>query len=157
MAPFWHRWSYFSIINLSVFHLADKCFTITNLINLRIILFLEYRKTPETLRFRGILRLDTMLSYDNKSIFRLYYSMIVATRPDPTVRPPSRIEYLCCYVMYIDRIQSRILSARICTNRDIDANGIQIILINITLAKRNLGLFDDHSSRTSMVSILQGI
>ena len=90
MAPFWHRWSYFSIINLSVFHLADKCFTITNLINLRIILFLEYRKTPETLRFRGILRLDTMLSYDNKSIFRLYYSMIVATRPDPTVRPPSR-------------------------------------------------------------------
>ena len=91
MAPFWHRWSYFAIINLSVFHLADKCFTITNLINLRIILFLEYRKTPETLRFRGILRLDTTLSYDNKSIFRLYYSMIVATRPDPTVRPPSRI------------------------------------------------------------------
>ena len=91
MAPFWHRWSYFSIINLSVFHLADKCFTITNLINLQIILFLEYRKTPETLRFRGILRLDTTLSCDNKSIFRLYYSMIVATRPDPTVRPPSRI------------------------------------------------------------------
>ena len=61
-------------------------------INLRIILFLEYRKTPETLRFRGILRLDTTLSYDNKSIFRLYYSMIVATRPDPTVRPPSRYQ-----------------------------------------------------------------
>ena len=92
MAPFWHRWSYFSIINLSVFHLADKCFTITNLINLQIILFLEYRKTPETLRFRGILRLDTTLSCDNKSIFRLYYSMIVATRPDPTVRPPSRYQ-----------------------------------------------------------------
>ena len=92
MAPFWHRWSYFLIINLSVFHLADKCFTITNLINLRIILFLEYRKTPETLRFRGILRLDTTLSYDNKSIFRLYYSIIVATRPDPTVRPPSRYQ-----------------------------------------------------------------
>ena len=92
MAPFWHRWSYFSIINLSVFHLADKCFTITNLINLRIILFLEYRKTPETLRFRGILRLDTTLSYDNKSIFRLYYSMILATVPDPTVRPPSRYQ-----------------------------------------------------------------
>ena len=92
MAPFRYRWSDFSILNLSVFRLADKCFTITNLINLRIILFLEYRKTPETLRFRGILRLDTMLSYDNKSIFRLYYSMIVATRPDPTVRPPSRYQ-----------------------------------------------------------------
>ena len=91
MAPFWHRWSYFSIINLSVFHLADKCFTIANLINLRIILFLEYRKTPETQGFWGILRLDTTLSCDNKSIFRLYYSMIVATVPDPTVRPPSRI------------------------------------------------------------------
>ena len=91
MAPFWHRWSDFSILNLSVFHLTDKCFAVSNLINLRTILFLEYRKTPETLRFRGILRLDTTLSYDNKSIFRLYYSMIVATRPDPTVRPPSRI------------------------------------------------------------------
>ena len=102
MAPFWHRWSYFSIINLSVFHLADKCFTITNLINLRIILFLEYRKTPETLRFRGILRLDTTLSYDNKSIFRLYYSMIVATRPDPTVRPPSR--YRSCILRRFFRI-----------------------------------------------------
>ena len=92
MAPFWHRWSDFSILNLSVFHLTDKCFAISNLINLRTILFLEYRKTPETLRFRGILRLDTMLSCDNKSIFRLYYSMIVATRPDPTVRPPSRYQ-----------------------------------------------------------------
>ena len=59
MAPFWHRWSDFSILNLSVFHLADKYFTVSNLINLRTILFLEYRKTPETLRFRGILRLDT--------------------------------------------------------------------------------------------------
>ena len=92
MAPFWHRWSYFSIINLSVFHLADKCFTVSNLINLRTILFLEYRKTPETQGFWGILRLDTTLSYNNKSIFRLYYSMIVATRPDPTVRPPSRYQ-----------------------------------------------------------------
>ena len=92
MAPFWHRWSYFLIINLSVFHLADKCFTITNLINLRIILFLEYRKTPETLRFRGILRLDTMLPCGNSIYIQISdYSMIVATRPDPTVRPPSRI------------------------------------------------------------------
>ena len=110
MAPFWHRWSYFSIINLSVFHLADKCFTITNLINLRIILFLEYRKTPETLRFRGILRLDTTLSYDNKSIFRLYYSMIVATRPDPTVRPPSRIAKVRPCSIAIGWISSMVIS-----------------------------------------------
>ena len=53
--------------------------------------FLSNRKTPETQGFWGILRLDTTLSCDNKSIFRLYYSMIVATVPDPTVRPPSRI------------------------------------------------------------------
>ena len=110
MAPFWHRWSYFAIINLSVFHLADKCFTIANLINLRIILFLEYRKTPETLRFRGILRLDTMLSYDNKSIFRLYYSMIVATRPDPTVRPPSRIAKVRPWLIAIGWISSIVIS-----------------------------------------------
>ena len=110
MAPFWHRWSYFSIINLSVFHLADKCFTVSNLINLRMILFLEYRKTPETLRFRGILRLDTMLSYDNKSIFRLYYSMIVATRPDPTVRPPSRIAKVRPWLIAIGWISSIVIS-----------------------------------------------
>ena len=110
MAPFWHRWSYFSIINLFVFHLADKCFTITNLINLRIILFLEYRKTPETLRFRGILRLDTTLSCDNKSIFRLYYSMIVATRPDPTVRPPSRIAKVRPWLIAIGWISSIVIS-----------------------------------------------
>ena len=40
-----------------------------------------------------ILRFYTTLSCDNKSIFRLYYSMIVATRPEPTVRPPSRIHW----------------------------------------------------------------
>jgi len=91
LAPFWHRWSYFSIINLSVFHLADKCFTIANLINLRIILFLEYRKTPETQGFWGILRLDTECTPDTQFISSYNYSMIVATRPDPTVRPPSRI------------------------------------------------------------------
>ena len=112
MAPFWHRWSYFSIINLSVFHLADKCFTIANLINLRIILFLEYRKTPETQGFWGILRLDTECTPDTHlyticalysqctthhsldlhcALLSEYYSMIVATRPEPTVRPPSRI------------------------------------------------------------------
>ena len=110
MAPFWHRKPYFSILNLSVFHLADKCFTITNLINLRIILFLEYRKTPETLRFRGILRLDTTLSCDNKSIFRLYYSMIVATRPDPTVRPPSRIAKVRPWLIAIGWISSIVIS-----------------------------------------------
>ncbi len=42
--------------------------------------------------FRGILYLNIMSSCDNKSIFRLYYSMIVATFPDPTVRPPSRYQ-----------------------------------------------------------------
>ena len=92
MAPFWHRWSYFSNINLSVFHLADKCFAIANLINLRIILFLEYRKTPETQGFWGILRLDTECTPDTQFISSYNYSMIVATRPEPTVRPPSRYQ-----------------------------------------------------------------
>jgi hypothetical protein len=110
LAPFWHRWSDFSILNLSVFHLTDKCFAISNLINLRTILFLEYRKTPETLRFRGILRLDTMLSCDNKSIFRLYYSMIVATRPDPTVRPPSRIANVRPWLIAIGWMSSIVIS-----------------------------------------------
>ena len=110
MAPFWHRWSDFSILNLSVFHLTDKCFAVSNLINLRTILFLEYRKTPETQGFWGILRLDTTLSCDNKSIFRLYYSMIVATRPDPTVRPPSRIAKVRPWLIAIGWISSIVIS-----------------------------------------------
>ena len=110
MAPFWHRWSYFLIINLSVFHLADKCFTITNLINLRIILFLEYRKTPETLRFRGILRLDTECTPDTQFISSYNYSMIVATRPDPTVRPPSRIAKVRPCSIAIGWISSMVIS-----------------------------------------------
>ena len=48
------------------------------------------QKNPGNLAVPGYLTFGHKLSYDNKSIFRLYYSMIVATRPDPTVRPPSR-------------------------------------------------------------------
>ena len=110
MAPFWHRWSYFSIINLSVFHLADKCFTIANLINLRIILFLEYRKTPETQGFWGILRLDTECTPDTQFISSYNYSMIVATRPDPTVRPPSLIAKVRPWLIAIGWISSIVIS-----------------------------------------------
>ena len=110
MAPFWHRWSYFSIINLSVFHLADKRFTVSNLIILQAILFLEYRKTPETLAVPGYLTFGHKLSCDNKSIFRLYYSMIVATRPDPTVRPPSRIAKVRPWLIAIGWISSIVIS-----------------------------------------------
>ncbi len=46
---------------------------------------------PVEPKFYGYLTFGHKLSCDNKSIFRLYYSMIAATRPDPTVRPPSRI------------------------------------------------------------------
>ena len=110
MAPFWHRWSYFSNINLSVFHLADKCFAIANLINLRIILFLEYRKTPETQGFWGILRLDTECTPDTQFISSYNYSMIVATRPDPTVRPPSRIAKVRPWLIAIGWISSMVIS-----------------------------------------------
>ena len=110
MAPFWHRWSYFSIINLSIFHLADKCFAIANLINLRIILFLEYRKTPETQGFWGILRLDTECTPDTQFISSYNYSMIVATRPDPTVRPPSRIANVRPWLIAIGWMSSIVIS-----------------------------------------------
>ena len=55
--------------------------------------FVHFQATekPVEPKFYGYLTFGHKLSYDNKSIFRLYYSMIVATRPDPTVRPPSRI------------------------------------------------------------------
>ena len=50
------------------------------------------QKNPGNLAVPGYLTFGHKLSCDNKSIFRLYYSMIVATRPDPTVRPPSRYQ-----------------------------------------------------------------
>ena len=53
--------------------------------------FSRQQKNPRNTRFLGYLTFGHKLSCDNKSIFRLYYSMIVATRPDPTVRPPSRL------------------------------------------------------------------
>ena len=110
MAPFWHRKPYFSILNLSVFHLTDKCFSVSNLIDLRTILFLEYRKTPETQGFWGILRLDTECTPDTQFISSYNYSMIVATRPDPTVRPPSRIAKVRPWLIAIGWISSIVIS-----------------------------------------------
>ena len=113
------------------------------------------RKTPETLRFRGILRLDTMylavlniyldrsanLDFASLHLGRAfalqilrpmplceqaltghystnlhcsllikYYSMIVATRPDPTVRPPSRIAKVRPWLIAIGWISSIVIS-----------------------------------------------
>ncbi len=68
------------------------------------------QKNPGNLAVPGILRLDTTLSCDNKSIFRLYYSMIVATRPDPTVRPPSRIAKVRPWLIAIGWISSIVIS-----------------------------------------------
>ena len=88
MAPFWHRKPYFSILNLSVFHLADK-FTNNS--------FLRVQKNPGNLTVPGHLTLGHNVPNGtqyilNKDVILINdYSMIVATRPDPTVRPPSRI------------------------------------------------------------------
>ena len=101
MAPFWHRKPYFSILNLSVFHLADK-FTNNS--------FLRVQKNPGNLAVPGYLTFGHKLSCDNKSIFRLYYSMIVATRPDPTVRPPSRIAKVRPWLIAIGWISSIVIS-----------------------------------------------
>ena len=42
--------------------------------------------------------------------FRVYYSMIVATRPDPTVRPPSRIAKVRPWLIAIGWISSIVIS-----------------------------------------------
>lgn len=69
-------------------------------------IFLPQQKNPGTLRFRGILRLDTIYlsilyillrylqctSNLHCSLLIVNYSMIVATRPEPTVLPPSRYQ-----------------------------------------------------------------
>ena len=57
--------------------------------------FLRVQKNPGNLRIPGYLTLGHTISYDTKFIYYDLpisdYSMIVATRPDPTVRPPSRL------------------------------------------------------------------
>ena len=97
MAPFWHRKPYFSILNLSVFHLTDKCFSVSNLIDLRDNSFLRVQKNPGNLTVPGYLTFGHNVPCGtqyilNKDVILINdYSMIVATRPDPTVRPPSRL------------------------------------------------------------------
>ena len=110
MAPFWHRWSYFSILNLSLLSLIDKFPLISALKIHRRFYFPPNRKTPETLRFRGILRLDTECTPDTQFISSYNYSMIVATRPDPTVRPPSRIAKVRPWLIAIGWISSIVIS-----------------------------------------------
>ena len=76
MAPFWHRWSDFSILNLSVFHLTDKCFAVSNLINLRTILFLEQQKNPGNLAVPGYLTFGHMVSCDTNLYIFICQSVI---------------------------------------------------------------------------------
>ena len=56
--------------------------------------FLRVQKNPGNLAVPGYLTFGHTISYDTKFIYYDLpisdYSMIVATRPDPTVRPPSR-------------------------------------------------------------------
>ncbi len=73
-------------------HFPGNRFSILFVILFRLYLYFSMQqKNPRNRGFCGYLTFGHKLSCDNKSIFRLYYSMIVATRPDPTVRPPSRI------------------------------------------------------------------
>ena len=113
MAPFWHRWSYFSILNLSLLSLIDKFPLISALKIHRRFYFPPNRKTPETLRFRGILRLDTCTLRYSIYIIKMLcynYSITVATRPDPTVRPPSRIAKVRPWLIAIGWISSIVIS-----------------------------------------------
>ena len=67
---------------------------------------LKIQKTPETQGFWVILRLDTTLSYDNKSIFRLYYSMIVATNAIGKKEAIKRVEELTEIDKYKEILES---------------------------------------------------
>ena len=72
-------------------HSPGNRFSILFVILFHSFLYFQVTEKPVEPKFYGYLTFGHTLSCDNKSIFRLYYSMIVATRPDPTVRPPSRI------------------------------------------------------------------
>ena len=52
--------------------------------------FLRVQKNPGNLTVPGYLTLGHNVPYGTQYILVSDYSMIVATRPDPTVRPPSR-------------------------------------------------------------------
>ena len=101
MAPFWHRKPYFSILNLSVFHLADK-FTNNS--------FLRVQKNPGNLAVPGYLTFGHNVPCGTQYILVSDYSMIVATRPDPTVRPPSRIAKVRPWLIAIGWISSIVIS-----------------------------------------------
>ena len=58
-------------------------------------ILLIQQKSPRNTRFPGYLTFGHTVSYDTKFILLSVvsdYSITVATRPDPTVRPPSRYQ-----------------------------------------------------------------
>ena len=64
------------------------------ILNNTFILLLQ-QKSPRNTRFPGYLTFGHTVSYDTKFILLSVvsdYSITVATRPDPTVRPPSRYQ-----------------------------------------------------------------
>lgn len=85
-------------------------FSILFVILFRSFIYSHATEKPVEPKFYGYLTFGHKLSYDNKSIFRLYYSMIVATRPDPTVRPPSRIAKVRPWLIAIGWISSIVIS-----------------------------------------------
>ena len=77
---------------------------------------LQATEKPVEPKFYGHLTFYTTLSCDNKSIFRLYYSMIVATRPE-TTRFGSYISKILFPTSSYERIcSSSVSSHSICSN-----------------------------------------
>ena len=76
-------------------------------------ILLIQQKNPRNTRFLGYLTLGHTVSYDTKFILLSVvsdYSITVATRPDPTVRPPSRIAKVRPWLIAIGWISSIVIS-----------------------------------------------
>ena len=72
--------------------------------------FLRVQKNPGNLTVPGYLTLGHNVPYGTQYILISDYSMMVATRPDPTVRPPSRIAKVRPCSIAIGWISSMVIS-----------------------------------------------
>ncbi len=76
-------------------------------------LYFQATEKPVEPKFYGYLTLGHTVSYDTKFILLSVvsdYSITVATRPDPTVRPPSRIAKVRPWLIAIGWISSIVIS-----------------------------------------------
>ena len=113
-----HPWKFSYFINTGTcidLIVCDKIYFFLCLLSFsvrffHILSYFKQQKNPGNLTVPGYLTLGHNVPCGTQYILISDYSMIVATRPDPTVRPPSRIAKVRPWLIAIGWISSIVIS-----------------------------------------------